>query len=84
MPTQHNSPIYAGDRPEIDAGEFSSFRMADMADYLKACIATLRALGALIFGKSVSSTISFVAHPLDHDRVRCNDPRTGHTKPLPL
>jgi Asp-tRNA(Asn)/Glu-tRNA(Gln) amidotransferase A subunit family amidase len=57
MPTQHNSPIYAGDRPEIDAGEFSSFRMADMADYLKACIATLRALGALIFGKSVSCTL---------------------------
>lgn len=34
------------------------------ADCSKACIATLRALGALIFGKSVSFTISFVAHHL--------------------
>ncbi|KAM0746560.1 amidase family protein [Meredithblackwellia eburnea MCA 4105] len=36
MPTQHNSPIYKGDHPALDA----------------ACILTLRASGALIFGKT--------------------------------
>ncbi|WVQ92956.1 hypothetical protein IAU59_000017 [Kwoniella sp. CBS 9459] len=36
MPTQHNSPIYQGHAPELDA----------------ACIMTLRSAGALIFGKS--------------------------------
>jgi Asp-tRNA(Asn)/Glu-tRNA(Gln) amidotransferase A subunit family amidase len=36
MPTQHNSPIYTGHRPNIDA----------------ATVGTLRAAGALIFGKT--------------------------------
>jgi Asp-tRNA(Asn)/Glu-tRNA(Gln) amidotransferase A subunit family amidase len=36
MPTQHNSPIYAGHRPGQDA----------------ACVAILRAAGAIIFGKT--------------------------------
>jgi Asp-tRNA(Asn)/Glu-tRNA(Gln) amidotransferase A subunit family amidase len=36
MPTQHNSPIYRGSWPEIDA----------------ACVKILRAAGALIFGKT--------------------------------
>jgi Asp-tRNA(Asn)/Glu-tRNA(Gln) amidotransferase A subunit family amidase len=36
MPTQHNSPIYAGHRPGQDA----------------ACVGTLRAAGALILGKT--------------------------------
>ncbi len=43
MPTQHNSPIYAGHRPGQDAG----------------CVATLRAAGALIFGKT--ETTEFAA-----------------------
>jgi Asp-tRNA(Asn)/Glu-tRNA(Gln) amidotransferase A subunit family amidase len=38
MPTQHNSPIYRGSRPEIDA----------------ACVKILRAAGALIFGKTAT------------------------------
>jgi len=38
MPTEHNSPIYAGHRPGIDA----------------ACIDTLRAAGALILGKTTT------------------------------
>jgi Asp-tRNA(Asn)/Glu-tRNA(Gln) amidotransferase A subunit family amidase len=36
MPTQHNSPLYAGHRPGVDA----------------ACVQTLRAAGALILGKT--------------------------------
>jgi Asp-tRNA(Asn)/Glu-tRNA(Gln) amidotransferase A subunit family amidase len=36
MPTEHNSPIYRGQRPSHDA----------------ACVETLRAAGALIFGKT--------------------------------
>jgi Asp-tRNA(Asn)/Glu-tRNA(Gln) amidotransferase A subunit family amidase len=39
MPTQHNSPIYAGHRPGTDA----------------ACVGTLRAAGALIMGKTDTS-----------------------------
>ena len=38
MPTQHNSPLYKGSFPTVDAG----------------CIKTLRAAGALIFGKTLS------------------------------
>lgn len=59
MPTQHNSPLYAGSFPAIDAG----------------CIKTLRAAGALIFGKT--ETTEFAAttrggrarHPLDPART---------------
>ncbi len=36
MPTQHNSPLYYGDHPRLDA----------------ACVALLRQAGALIFGKT--------------------------------
>lgn len=43
MPTQHNSPIYAGHRPGQDA----------------ACVTTVRAQGALIFGKT--DTTEFAA-----------------------
>ncbi len=43
MPTQHNSPLYVGHRPGQDA----------------ACVATLRAAGALIFGKT--DTTEFAA-----------------------
>ena len=43
MPTQHNSPIYRGHRPAQDA----------------ACVATLRAAGALIIGKT--DTTEFAA-----------------------
>lgn len=39
MPTQHNSPIYVGHRPNQDA----------------ACVGTLRAAGALILGKTDTS-----------------------------
>ncbi len=55
MPTQHNSPLFAGHRPSLDA----------------AAVATLRAAGALILGKT--DTTEFAAagrwaatrHPLD-------------------
>ncbi len=58
MPTQHNSPNYRGHRPGQDA----------------ACVATLRAAGALIFGKT--ETTEFAAagrwaatgNPHDPDR----------------
>jgi Asp-tRNA(Asn)/Glu-tRNA(Gln) amidotransferase A subunit family amidase len=43
MPTQHNSPLFRGHRPGQDAG----------------CVATLRAAGALIFGKT--DTTEFAA-----------------------
>jgi Asp-tRNA(Asn)/Glu-tRNA(Gln) amidotransferase A subunit family amidase len=43
MPTQYNSPIYAGFHPQVDA----------------ACVAVLRAAGALIFGKT--QTVEFAA-----------------------
>lgn len=43
MPTQYNSPIYQNFHPRIDA----------------ACVATLRAAGALIFGKT--DTVEFAA-----------------------
>jgi Asp-tRNA(Asn)/Glu-tRNA(Gln) amidotransferase A subunit family amidase len=39
MPTQYNSPIYTDDFPRVDA----------------ACVQTLRAAGALIFGKTVTT-----------------------------
>ncbi len=59
MPTQHNSPIYAGHRPAQDA----------------AAVATLRAAGAIILGKT--DTTEFAAagrfagtrHPLDPART---------------
>jgi Asp-tRNA(Asn)/Glu-tRNA(Gln) amidotransferase A subunit family amidase len=59
MPTEHNSPLYRGLRPGFDA----------------AAIATLRAAGALIFGKT--ETVEFAAggrlpptrHPLDPTRT---------------
>jgi Asp-tRNA(Asn)/Glu-tRNA(Gln) amidotransferase A subunit family amidase len=43
MPTQNNSPLYAGHQPGVDA----------------ACVQTLRAAGALIFGKT--DTVEFAA-----------------------
>lgn len=43
MPTQHNSPLFAGHRPALDA----------------ACVATLRAAGAIILGKT--DTTEFAA-----------------------
>lgn len=43
MPTQQNSPLYRGHRPSLDA----------------ACVMTLRAAGALIFGKT--DTVEFAA-----------------------
>lgn len=42
MPTQYNSPIYEGNAPKVDA----------------ACVATLRANGALIFGMLFVSNTS--------------------------
>jgi Asp-tRNA(Asn)/Glu-tRNA(Gln) amidotransferase A subunit family amidase len=59
MPTQHNSPIYRGHRPGVDAS----------------CVATLRAAGALIFGKT--ETVEFAAggrkaltrNPFDYRRT---------------
>jgi amidase len=45
MPTQQNSPIYEGDFPRIDA----------------ACVQTLRAAGALIFGKTATTEFAATA-----------------------
>ncbi len=47
MPTQHNSPIYAGHRPGQDAG----------------AVATLRAAGALIFGKTDTTEFAAAGRP---------------------
>jgi Asp-tRNA(Asn)/Glu-tRNA(Gln) amidotransferase A subunit family amidase len=59
MPTEHNSPIYEGHRPGIDA----------------ACIDTLRAAGALILGKTATVEFAGglgrqapTRHPLDPNR----------------
>ena len=59
MPTQHNSPLYEGSFPTVDAG----------------CIKTLRAAGALIFGKTDTTEFASVTrggtarHPLDPSRT---------------
>lgn len=59
MPTQHNSPLYKGSFPTVDAG----------------CIKTLRAAGALIFGKTDTTEFASVTrggtarHPLDATRT---------------
>lgn len=44
MPTQFNSPIYASDTPEVDAG----------------CIIILRQAGALIFGKTTTTEFAAI------------------------
>ena len=59
MPTEHNSPLYKGSFPSLDAG----------------CIKTLRAAGALIFGKTDTTEFASVTrggtarHPLDPNRT---------------
>src|SRR5260370_19222804 len=59
MPTQHNSPLYRGSFAAVDAG----------------CIKTLRAAGALIFGKTDTTEFAAVTrggtarHPLDAGRT---------------
>jgi amidase len=59
MPTEHNSPLYKGSFPTLDAG----------------CIKTLRAAGALIFGKTDTTEFASVTrggtarHPLDRNRT---------------
>src|ERR1700677_5380889 len=59
MPTQHNSPLYHGSFPAVDAG----------------CVKTLRAAGALIFGKTDTTEFASVTrggtarHPLDRTRT---------------
>lgn len=45
MPTQHNSPIYSGSRPGVDAG----------------AVAVLRAAGALLLGKTTTPEFAAVA-----------------------
>ena len=58
MPTQHNSPIYAGHRPSLDA----------------VCVSTLRAAGALILGKTDTTEFAaggrFAATRNPHDLTR--------------
>jgi Asp-tRNA(Asn)/Glu-tRNA(Gln) amidotransferase A subunit family amidase len=58
MPTQHNSPIYAGHRPGQDA----------------ACVETLRAAGALILGKTDTTEFAAAGRPAatrnPHDQTR--------------
>ncbi|OTB01213.1 hypothetical protein M426DRAFT_25797 [Hypoxylon sp. CI-4A] len=46
MPTQHNSPIYEGDEPKVDA----------------AAITTLRHAGALILGKTTTTEFASTTH----------------------
>jgi Asp-tRNA(Asn)/Glu-tRNA(Gln) amidotransferase A subunit family amidase len=59
MPTEHNSPLYKGSFPAVDAG----------------CVKTLRAAGALIFGKTDTTEFASVTrggtarHPLDASRT---------------
>jgi amidase len=59
MPTQHNSPLYKDSFPTVDAG----------------CIKTLRAAGALIFGKTDTTEFAAVTrggaarHPFDASRT---------------
>ena len=59
MPTRHNSPLYKDSFPTLDAG----------------CIKTLRAAGALIFGKTDTTEFASVTrggtarHPLDPSRT---------------
>ena len=59
MPTEHNSPLYKGSFPAVDAG----------------CVKTLRAAGALIFGKTDTTEFAAVTrggtarHPLDAGRT---------------
>ena len=59
MPTQHNSPLYKDSFPRLDAG----------------CVKTLRAAGALIFGKTDTTEFASVTrrgtarHPLDPTRT---------------
>ena len=59
MPTEHNSPLYKRSFPAIDAG----------------CVKTLRAAGALIFGKTDTTEFAAVTrggtarHPLDAGRT---------------
>ena len=58
MPTQHNSPIYAGHRPGQDA----------------ACVETLRAAGAVILGKTDTTEFAAAGRPAatrnPHDPAR--------------
>ena len=59
MPTQHNSPLYKDSFPRLDAG----------------CVKTLRAAGALIFGKTDTTEFASVTrrgtarHPQDPTRT---------------
>jgi amidase len=59
MPTQHNSPLYRGSFPMVDAG----------------CVKTLRAAGALIFGKTDTTEFAAVTrggtarNPFDASRT---------------
>ena len=59
MPTEHNSPLFKGSFPRLDAG----------------CVKTLRAAGALIFGKTDTTEFASVTrrgtsrHPLDPTRT---------------
>ena len=59
MPTQHNSPLYRGNRPARDA----------------ACVAILRAAGALILGKTDTTEFASAGrpaatrHPLNPERT---------------
>jgi Asp-tRNA(Asn)/Glu-tRNA(Gln) amidotransferase A subunit family amidase len=55
MPTEYGSPIYAGNRPDADA----------------ACVARLRAAGAVILGKTATTEFAYY-HPTD--TVNPHDP----------
>jgi Asp-tRNA(Asn)/Glu-tRNA(Gln) amidotransferase A subunit family amidase len=77
MPTQHNSPIYKGFEPQVDAS----------------VVTILRSMGAVIFGKSYLDTLhqnlslAQKTNPLctfrqdSHGRVRCGGRWARDEKP---
>ncbi|KAJ4362931.1 hypothetical protein N0V83_010048 [Neocucurbitaria cava] len=65
MPTQHNSPIYDGDAPKIDA----------------ASIAVLRANGALIFGKTTTTEFAATSVGPSHKGPKTANPHDPSRTP---
>ncbi|CAO2652728.1 Nn.00g021390.m01.CDS01 [Neocucurbitaria sp. VM-36] len=65
MPTQHNSPIYEGDAPKIDA----------------ASIAVLRANGALIFGKTTTTEFAATSVGPPHNGPKSANPHDPSRTP---
>lgn len=65
MPTQHNSPVYTGDAPKLDA----------------ASIAILRANGALIFGKTTTTEFAATSVGPSHKGPKTANPHDPSRTP---